>query len=298
MAETRTDGDSLVNKAHAPASRRLLVTGACGFIGRSVVPRLVAAGFEVIGTTTRSVDAGGFEGSSLVEWDFPSGRIPSVGMVDTVVHLAGLRPSSSYSWKDYQSVNVESIASVFSLATTRLILLSTRLAWVEGWGWSPQNLYEASKLAGEHHLQALVAASREGVAGTILRVAEVVGQRRNGNLVEQLYLNALSGRPLVVSRLARDLVHVETLAQVILSEVARLPCESSLRRVEVVPAKPVSIQRLAEVLVEATNSESTVQVVDEWPFDRPPVNPELERLSVEPSSEAIRQLLKGYGYGV
>lgn len=298
MAKPRTDGGSLVNEAHDPASRRILVTGACGFIGRSVVPLLVAAGFEVVGTTTRIVDAVGFKGSELVEWDFPSGRIPSVGTVDTVVHLAGLRPSISHSWADYQSVNVESIGGVFPFAKTRFILLSPRLTWVEEWGWSPKSFYEVSKLAAEHYLQALVAASPTGVAGSILRVGEVVGERRNDNLVDQLYLNALSGKPLIVSRFERDLVHVETLAQVILSEVARLAAASSLRRVEVVPAGPVSVQRLAEVLVEATSSESTVNVVDYRPSDRPPVDLGLERLAVSPSSAALRQLLKGHGYEV
>ncbi len=62
---------------------RILVTGACGYVGSAVVPRLIAAGWDVLATDPAS----GADGRAVRYQDAACRRM--AGVVDAVLHLAG-----------------------------------------------------------------------------------------------------------------------------------------------------------------------------------------------------------------
>jgi len=71
-------------------SRRVLVSGASGLIGRGVVAALRARGAEVVALSRRASAAGEAE-RSAIQWDAMSGALDpaAVSGFDAVVHLAG-----------------------------------------------------------------------------------------------------------------------------------------------------------------------------------------------------------------
>lgn len=65
---------------------RVLVTGARGFIGSALIPRLQAAGHQTLILTRSDASLG----ADYITWNPETGLVPSLpGAIDAVVHLAG-----------------------------------------------------------------------------------------------------------------------------------------------------------------------------------------------------------------
>jgi nucleoside-diphosphate-sugar epimerase len=63
---------------------KVLVTGACGYKGSVLVPKLKAAGYEVV-----TMDTGWFGGNPDYKGDIRTWQIPDIG-IEEIIHLAGI----------------------------------------------------------------------------------------------------------------------------------------------------------------------------------------------------------------
>jgi UDP-glucose 4-epimerase len=225
---------------------RVLVTGAAGAIGPSVVRALVVAGSEVraliMDTGDRSVLPAGVE---TVMGDLTdSTTIPrAVQGMETVVHLAGLvhRTRIPPELVDrYRQVNVDATRQLVSAAmqhgVRHFVFASTIAVYPCGLDGPATedtppivtSLYTETKLAAE---QAVLAARRaNGVAcGTVLRLAAVYGPRVKGNY--NRLVRALASRrfvPVGGGGNHRTLVYVDDVARAI---VLALDHPSALGRI-------------------------------------------------------------------
>jgi nucleoside-diphosphate-sugar epimerase len=235
---------------------RVLVTGASGFIGRALVPRLVAAGYEVRAASRRppafappvEAVAHGDLGPE-VDWG------PLLAGVDCVVHLAGIAHTGpGVPEADYDRVNHHATAALAQAArkagVKRVVFVSTIRAQMgpqadhvltEADAPHPTDPYGRSKLAAE------AALAQSGVDFTVLRPVLVYGPGIKGNLRMLARLAALPV-PLPFGAFAnrRSLLSVGNLASAI-AHVLRQP-ECGGETYVVADLQPVSLAQIIKAL--------------------------------------------------
>ncbi|MCK1511889.1 NAD-dependent epimerase/dehydratase family protein [Bradyrhizobium sp. 190] len=168
---------------------RVLVTGADGFVGRHLVPYLVAQGYAVIAasraaTTFDNLDVTAVplpDLSRLFDWQ------PLLDHCDAVVHLAGI--AHKYAGDDfYDRVNhraTSALARAISRGPTKHLVFISSIAAQSG-SYSahelteddfptPNNAYGRSKFAAEQAVRAA------GISFTILRPVVIYGEGEKGN---------------------------------------------------------------------------------------------------------------------
>ena len=216
--------------------QNVLVTGACGFIGRELTRTLAAMGCQV-----RGLDLRGHSSAGIDVWpaDITAQNLnPKIFEgIDTVFHLAGkvhALAETKQDDADYFRVNTRGTQHVLEAAQRagikRLILFSTvkamsndsgaraggpspvgRLgAFTEADAIQPDTPYGKSKLAAEK----LVLASGYVPEGVVLRLCMVYGPHAIGNIekmIEAMRQNRFPPLPELGNK--RSMVHVQDVVQ-------------------------------------------------------------------------------------
>ncbi|MDX8409554.1 MAG: NAD-dependent epimerase/dehydratase family protein [Mariprofundales bacterium] len=200
---------------------KALVTGVSGFIGRELARQLVAADWQVVGTSRHPSQ---IEGVQWRYWDLADPPDPELLIgVDVVFHLAGKAHALAETVQDaaeYDRINLEPTRRLLEAAApagvTRLVYFSSVKAAGEVTGVMDEQVnapadtpYGRSKRQAE----ALVLASTHP-AGVVLRPSMVYGAGGKGNLPRMIRAVA-RGRfpPLPDIGGRRSMVHVADLAQ-------------------------------------------------------------------------------------
>ena len=182
-------------------SRRVVVTGETGFIGRDVSRHLVASGADVRAVVRPELTQMAPAGVATVRTPLePSALEAAFRGADVVVHLAGV--TSAVRPRTYTDVNVEgarAVATAARQAGARLIHISSLAAAGPARAGAPRPArtihpdpitpYGRSKLAGEG-----VVASTSGLRWTILRPAVVYGPGDRALLLDTPGRSAESSR--------------------------------------------------------------------------------------------------------
>ncbi|MBI4665240.1 MAG: SDR family NAD(P)-dependent oxidoreductase [Nitrospinae bacterium] len=216
---------------------RILVTGGAGFIGASLVKRLVAEGarvtvFDNFSTGSRKAVDGC--GATVIEGDVrdPQAVERAVAGHDAVAHLAG-HADVAESIKDPMldfGVNVAGslntlMASVKN-GVKRFIFASSSAAVGEApqpvdenSPLKPLSAYGASKMAVEGYLSACHASY--GIQTAALRFSNVYGpgSMMKSDVVSVFFRNALEGRPLAIygdGGQTRDFIYIDDLCRAII----------------------------------------------------------------------------------
>jgi len=204
--------------------KRVVVTGATGFIGQHLVERLVAAGVEVV-ALVRAQKAGLWEHTLLWDTSMVAPDLSEFGEVDAIFHLAGKAHALSSGWQDEQEYFPVNIAG------TRCLLEAAREARVQRFVFFssvkatgepvdrivdetdqslPESMYGRSKRMAEQ----LVLEGDYVPEPVILRLSMVYGPTQMGNLARMI--EALrKGRfpPLPETDNKRSMVHVDDVVQ-------------------------------------------------------------------------------------
>jgi UDP-glucose 4-epimerase len=258
------------------ARRRVLVTGAAGFLGSHVVEQLSAAGsYDVvatdIGRSDRAAALADLDGVEYLAMDLRDTAALEAAVIasDAVVHLAAVRTqAASASPRDAHDVNVGATYDLLSLSARhrveRLVLGSTHSvygafddpavsAFTEEQACVRRGLsmYAASKLAAEAFAEAF--ANAGGAPYVILRYGTIYGPRANrdsnaGILLDMLVDLDQGKRPSVPWR--RDAVHALVYVDdAALATVRALEAADVERTAVNVVGPPVTAEELYTTLV-------------------------------------------------
>jgi nucleoside-diphosphate-sugar epimerase len=207
-------------------TKRILVTGASGFIGRQLVPALLRTGYAVRTATRRRVSfPDSVEAVIIPDLKNPVDWNPVLRGVDFIVHLAGLAhvKISDTAYSEFDQINrigTQRLAQAAKeAAIERFVYISSVRAQVgasaahpvrEQDELGPTDQYGRSKLAAELAIRAA------GVPFTIFRPVVVYGPHPKGN-IRTLVRLARSPFPLPVASFSgrRALLGIDNLISAI-----------------------------------------------------------------------------------
>ena len=169
------------------SSKRILVTGAGGFIGLELCKHLAAAGHQVTGVDVRYPTGGSASAFERHTMDYRDiGATESLMRGQHVVfHLASAHLDVELSDEVYWDVNVRGLSDLMSLAVAEGVERYVHVSSVSVYGnldsWPanedspchPQSIYGETKLAGEAEVRAFC--DRTGLPAVILRPTWVYG---------------------------------------------------------------------------------------------------------------------------
>lgn len=217
-----------------PCKLKVLVTGANGFVGRTMCEQLLVRGYAVRGAVRNQVHSveiettpvGAIDG--LTDW----GKV--LNGIDVVIHLAArvhvMHDDAPDPLKEFRRVNTEGVAHLARVAAAmgvkRLVYVSTikvngettygNRRFTEDDVPAPQDPYAISKWEAEQALHR--AAMETGLEVVIVRPPLVYGHEVKGNFSRML--KALSkGMPLPLASMTnlRSLIYVENLVDALIA---------------------------------------------------------------------------------
>jgi nucleoside-diphosphate-sugar epimerase len=274
---------------HIPHSslRRIVITGASGFIGRYLVSKCVTDGHEVVALSRKGMSSAGAIDERIDDYRNVETIVPLCRNADAVIHLAArahqFNGDRSSAPAIYETANVDStvaVARATRLAGAKRFVLVSSIGVngnaTKGVPFSsadrpaPVDLYAQSKWKAE---QAVAAELRQGPTDfVILRPPLVYGNGCPGNFASLLRLVARAPIiPLGNVRTRRSLVYVDNLVDAIiiaaqhpavsrqtfliadahslaLCEVVRMLAQGMDRSPEIVMKVPVFLLRLVAQL--------------------------------------------------
>jgi len=178
---------------HPDRPCRVLVTGACGFLGRAIVRQAAQAGLDV--RRTDRLEQAPDEAAPYTQADVRTAETlgPVVDGVDAVIHAAGLAHvfDKSRGAAEFVAVNdtgTANVARAAGQAGVRQFVLVSSVSVYGGGAYGPREdapclprtAYALSKYGGE--LRAAEAAEEADMGLTILRMATLYGEGDPGNV--------------------------------------------------------------------------------------------------------------------
>ncbi len=210
----------------------ILVTGAAGFIGRYLVARLAADGYEVLAAANERRPSEGSIAHVALDLTRPEGLRALPGSISAVVHLAAATDVSNTPEAAAQCLAVNGGGTLALLEFCRergirnFVYTSSILVYgevrspipiTEAYPTRPTTFYGASKLLAEHYIW--VYSQTFGLRGVILRLASVYGPGQHPGTVLAIFVRrALAGEPLEVfgsGTKVQDFVYIEDVVEAI-----------------------------------------------------------------------------------
>lgn len=273
----------------SPAGRRVLVTGADGFIGSHLVEALVRRGYEVRAFVMYNsfnswgwldgLDASVRESIDVVPGDIrdPNGVRDAAGGIDTVFHLAALIaiPFSYNSPDSYVDTNIKGTLNVLQAcrqhSVERIVVTSTsevygtalRVPIAEDHPFQGQSPYSATKIGADRLAESFHRSF--GLPVIIARPFNTYGPRQSARAVIPTIIAQLAAGNETI-RLGsldptRDFNYVEDTCE---GFVALAECEAAIgEEVNIATGVEISIGELAKSLTEIMNPNATIEAEEE-----------------------------------
>jgi dTDP-glucose 4,6-dehydratase len=294
------------------SKKRVLITGAAGFIGSHLADYLLGRDYEVVGMDNfitgdpANLEHISTKSFSLIEHDV-STEIHVEGPLDYILHFASPASPIDYLELPIQTLKVGSLGTHKTLGLARakkatFLLASTSEVYGDPlvhpqkedyWGnvnpIGPRGVYDEAKRFAE--AMAVAYHRYHGIDVKIVRIFNTYGPRmrvRDGRAIPAFISQALEGEPLTVfgdGRQTRSFCYISDLVE----GIYRLLMSDENLPVNIGNPREMTILELAETVKKMTGSPSPIEY-KELPVDDPKVRqPDIslarEKLGWEPKVE-------------
>jgi len=295
---------------------RVLVTGAGGFVGRSVVPRLLAAGHQLVLLGRSQPSDPQLQGVDFhrVDLEHPEQlrrAVPDPSCIDAIVHLAGQVPQGEMVWGPESASLVRghvrlalTLREAFSDWRGRVVHASSMTVYgmpaglplVESAERNPMHPYGLGKLLCEDVLLAWAEADVWA-----LRLPGLFSKSRRGGGLFHFMRAASAGEPIRVTAphpTPWDVLHVDDAALAV--ERALASADEGPGAVNVSYGEPVDLLSVAERI--AAIAQSSAPIVNSDQVEHPPFQMDLSAarrlLAWPPASlgKRLEQLYRDFGF--
>jgi len=242
--------------------KRILVTGATGFVGNSLVEQLVEKGYEVIPTgRTLKPWSCDFIKKNLVEIDLTVNDFPDFGRIDCVCLLASRQPYKKNEWNKYYEINSKQIFHFLNADIEQLIYISTTTVNIVNDIPDPINNYGLSKALGERLLKIN---KKHFNQTSIVRFPSVMGVNHHGGIINDLKawidkdekINLYDG-----GRKYRNILHVNDAVSAILSVVESGKNLSQYEEFEIGSRDSNTLSEIANILIRLMDKDIKVNLL-------------------------------------
>lgn len=240
---------------------KVLVTGATGFIGGHLLPRLVADGHEVI-AVVRGNQANVADGATVVEADLSRpvgpGALPAA---DAVIHLAQANVPWPDAARELYAVNTRSTLDLLDDAARKgaRVFVHASSGSVYGAGPAARREDDPDRATDfyartKQHAEQLVQAYSDRFATVVLRLFAPYGPGQSGRLVPALIDRVRNGKPVTLNEGGRPRLTPTYVDDVVDAMIASLGVEGGVVA-NVAGDETVSIRELAELIGRAVDRE-------------------------------------------
>ncbi len=256
------------------SGKRVLVTGANGFLGSHIVDALLARGDKVRAMVRPKSDLSWLDGKNveivLGELDRPDSLAAAVKGVDAIIHNAGvISEKDPYLYHLYNSEGTRRLAEAtleHTPSMSRVVYVSSQAAGGPTRGYRPMTetddprpitAYGQSKLLAEKQLLAM----KDQLPITIIRPPALYGPRDRAWLT-LFKLVARGWLPLIGKYKSLTLTHgMDTAAQILL----QLDHENALGEIFYnAPFEPITFEDFGKSIAKVLRTEPRIIVIDDW----------------------------------
>ena len=243
--------------------KRILVTGATGFIGNSLVDRLIKMGYEVIpiGRSLKSWSSD-FIRENILKIDLVTEKLSDLGKIDCACLLASRQPYKENEWNKYYEINSKQIFHFLNADIEQLIYISTTTVNPVNGIPDPINNYGLSKALGERLLKIN---KKHFNQTSIVRFPSVMGVNHHGGIINDLKawidkdekINLYDG-----GRKYRNILHVNDAVSAILSVVESGKNLSQYEEFEIGSRDSNTLSEIANILIRLMDKDIKVNLLE------------------------------------
>tara|TARA_B100000676_G_scaffold90017_1_gene89767 strand:- start:1528 stop:2493 length:966 start_codon:yes stop_codon:yes gene_type:complete len=207
----------------------ILVTGASGFIGKSLIKKLISMNYYVIGLVRKKsvLNRSPFYSEVLIDDIGKSLSNINISQIDIIIHLAAITHDYNKKYEDYLNTNVNGVTNIVNLGakiSAKLIIMLSSIK-VNGEGFyqnnikyneksipQPSDFYGKSKLESENIL--IEQCKKNNISYVILRPPLIYGDGVKGNLLNLMkYIDRNIPMPIIKSKNIRSMLSINNLIE-------------------------------------------------------------------------------------
>lgn len=256
---------------------RVVVTGANGFVGRTVVRQLLASGADVVATDLQPAPAVAevatgslrYVTGDLTDARFVDGLVELCGQACAVVHLAALLPRVSNATEGSVVVRANVLSTLLAceaaqrmhahlvFSSSALVYGDRAIAFQEGMERCPGDYYGLSKSLCEQIVEHGVSTGQ--TRATVLRFGVLYGPGQGGSMFVPSIVRSLVAREvfeMTAGEQTRDFVYVDDVAEL----VARCALRPRPGTYNIGTGIGISMKEVAELTAQILDAASCLRV--------------------------------------